>query len=419
MRMSLGCDALVIGAGPAGSAVAILLAAAGWRVSLVEQHAFPRRKVCGECIAAGNLELLDRLGVGPEFRAIAGPELRQVGWMHEATMIVADMPACLEGPYAFGRALGRDRLDSLLLRRALELGVSVLQPAQARAVAGKVGAYSVEVAARGVPARRLEARILIDAHGSWERGPPVAGERQAVRPPNRTGDLFAFKATYLRAAIAPGFLPVLALRGAYGGMVLGEAGRTTLACCIRRDTLAACRAAQPQASAGEAVAAYLERECSGVRQLLDGAERQGAWLSVGPLRPGVRLPARVAASAGSGVFRVGNAAGESHPLIGEGISMALQSAALLAATLTARPAAAFDVAQAVAAQRRYTAAWRAAFLPRLRLAATYAQLAMRPPLARAAGAVLGSWPGLLVTASRLAGKTRRAPISLVKQPEPA
>jgi len=40
-------DAVVIGAGPAGSATAILLARLGWSVALVERQRFPRRKVCG------------------------------------------------------------------------------------------------------------------------------------------------------------------------------------------------------------------------------------------------------------------------------------------------------------------------------------------------------------------------------------
>ena len=60
---------------------------------------------------------------------------------------------------------------------------------------------------------------------------------------------------------------------------------------------------------------------------LAGAEREGPWLASGPLRPGVRL------GQGDGIFRVGNAAGEAHPIVGEGISMALQSAFVLAALL--------------------------------------------------------------------------------------
>src|ERR1700752_442229 len=42
------CDVLVIGAGPAGSAAALTLARAGIYVVLVDQHAFPRDKVCGD-----------------------------------------------------------------------------------------------------------------------------------------------------------------------------------------------------------------------------------------------------------------------------------------------------------------------------------------------------------------------------------
>ena len=70
-------DAIIIGGGPAGSSAAILLARAGWSVALVEKQIFPRRKVCGECIAASNLPLLEALGIGVAFEAAAGPELRR------------------------------------------------------------------------------------------------------------------------------------------------------------------------------------------------------------------------------------------------------------------------------------------------------------------------------------------------------
>ena len=42
------CDVLVVGAGPAGSAAAQLLARAGRDVVLVDSQAFPRDKVCGD-----------------------------------------------------------------------------------------------------------------------------------------------------------------------------------------------------------------------------------------------------------------------------------------------------------------------------------------------------------------------------------
>jgi flavin-dependent dehydrogenase len=39
-------DVAIVGAGPAGSASAILLARAGWRVALVDRATFPRDKPC-------------------------------------------------------------------------------------------------------------------------------------------------------------------------------------------------------------------------------------------------------------------------------------------------------------------------------------------------------------------------------------
>jgi flavin-dependent dehydrogenase len=55
------CDVLVVGAGPAGSAAAQWLARAGRDVLLIDQHAFPRDKVCGDGLIADALRALDRL----------------------------------------------------------------------------------------------------------------------------------------------------------------------------------------------------------------------------------------------------------------------------------------------------------------------------------------------------------------------
>ncbi|RWF89741.1 MAG: FAD-dependent oxidoreductase, partial [Mesorhizobium sp.] len=64
MKRASTHDAIIIGAGPAGTSAALVLARRGWAVAIVEKSAFPRRKVCGEYISASNLALLDRLGVG-------------------------------------------------------------------------------------------------------------------------------------------------------------------------------------------------------------------------------------------------------------------------------------------------------------------------------------------------------------------
>ena len=55
-------DAIVVGAGPAGSTAAALLAREGLRVILLDKSATPPLKVCGEYLSPGCLRILDRIG---------------------------------------------------------------------------------------------------------------------------------------------------------------------------------------------------------------------------------------------------------------------------------------------------------------------------------------------------------------------
>src|SRR5204862_6965987 len=133
-------------------------------------------------------------------------------------------------------------------------------------------------------------------------------------------------------------------------MVVADDGIATLAGCIRDDTLQALRAARPGTRAGEVVEAMPRRGCRGVASALEGATREGPWLASGPLRPGVRLGRR-RGEGEDGAFRIGNAAGEAHPIVGEGISMALQSAFVLVALIGADRAALVGAATGPEAQR--------------------------------------------------------------------
>ncbi len=411
--MQRDCDAVIVGAGPAGSVAATLLARAGWRVALIERQRFPRRKVCGECIAASNLPLLAALGLGPAFEAAAGPELREVGLWRGERELLAPLPAAPHERYAWGRALGRETLDTLLLAQARAAGATVWQPWAVQALRGRPGDWRCELReAESGSTLTLRAPVAIAAHGSWETLP---SERPQRRQSRSAADLFAFKANFSGASLPEGLLPVLALDGGYGGMVRAGGGIVTLACCIRSDRLDGLRRATPGARAGDAVGAWLQRECGGVRRALHSATRDGPWLAAGPIAPGIRLGLE-----SGGPFRIGNAAGEAHPILGEGIGMALQSAVMLAATLLAAPGigtaagkgAAADAVPGPARQaeieRAFAAEWRRQFAPRLRLAAAFAHVAMRPAPGALLMALAGAWPGLLTQGARWGGKLRCA-----------
>jgi 2-polyprenyl-6-methoxyphenol hydroxylase-like FAD-dependent oxidoreductase len=406
-------DVLIIGAGPAGASAAIRLARLGWRVTLVEQTLFPRQKVCGECLGPASLELLDELGLGSRVSELAGLAIRQVAWMARDRTVMAEMPACLDGRHAYGRAIGRDCLDTLLLEHARSQGVDIVQPAKIRRVSGAPGDFDcvyerrcdgvgfMEEHARGTE-HRLKAAVVIDAHGSWERGPEctaIEGNPGGNLQP-RPSDLLAFKATFQGASLATGVLPVLCLSGGYGGMVVSDRGRTTIACCILRTTLRQQREQVRGGSAGDVVEAYLRSSCEGVAAALRNARREDAWHAVGPLRTGFH-PRGI-----WGIPRIGNAAAEAHPLIGEGICMALQSAAVLAKLCGHRPK---DLRPdyVIDVQRTHAATCRNEFSGRMRLAQLYAQVAMRPSLAYAAAILMKTWPGTLTTGAQLAGKARR------------
>lgn len=394
-------DAVIVGAGPAGSTAALLLTQAGWRVALVEKQSFPRRKVCGECLAASNLPLLEALGIGPAFSALAGPELRQVALMRGARAVMAQLPLADGDRFHFGRALGRETLDTLLLEQARINGVQVMQPWSLQSFEGEPGQWRCKVQAVDTKVvQTLCASIAIDAHGSWESLPSDRKQLSCS-----ASDLLAFKANFSGASLPAGLLPVLSFEGGYGGMVIADKGILTLACCVRRDRLAALRRLSPGTSAGEVVESMLRDTCAGVHAALLSASRVGPWLAAGPLRPGIRLRADDA------VFRIGNAAAEAHPIIGEGMSMAFQSAWLLCRHLigTGEPPPMATMTNRKwqrAVGNGYADDWHLQFAHRMQLAAAFAYVAMRPTTASLLMNLVRVWPGLLPLGATWGGKTR-------------
>jgi flavin-dependent dehydrogenase len=384
-------DAVVIGGGPAGSTTALLLAQRGWQVALVEKSAFPRKKVCGEFISATNIPLLDRLGVGALWRAEAGPEIRRVGLFCGDRVAEAPMPAARSGP--FGRALGRDVLDHALMEQARAAGVEVFQPWRAVSVEKHGVVQSVLIDGKGRQAV-LTAPVIIAAHGSWETG-KLPSQPDRV---NRAGDLLGFKAHFLHASLRPDLMPLVVFPGGYGGLVWADRRRLSLSCCIRRDMLGMVRQKYGKLAAGEALSRHMMHACRGVREAIGGATLDGRWLAAGPMRPGIR------AGYADDIFRVGNSAGECHPIVAEGITMAIQSAWLLASALAeTRPR---DPASRKLAGARYARAWRRLFELRVRSAAAFASIALSPVGRAGMQISVTALPQLQTIGAALIGKNR-------------
>ncbi|HEY5818070.1 MAG TPA: FAD-dependent monooxygenase [Mesorhizobium sp.] len=388
-------DAVIIGAGPAGSSVALALALQGRSAAIVERSEFPRRKVCGEFMSAVNMEILDRLGVGARVRSLAGPEVRRVALFASGKGVEAPMPAA--SGEAFGRALGRDVLDTLLLDAARSAGAAVFQQWRATSIDPATEDARVRIENRE-ESLDLFAPVVVAAHGSWEPG-KLASNLEKTNSPR---DFLGFKAHFTEASLAPDLMPLLAFPGGYGGMVWADSGRLSLSFCIRRDALNAARQAHPGMAAAAAVHEHILENCPAAAAAIGGASLIGEWLSAGPIRPGIRP--RYA----DGIFRVGNLAGESHPIIAEGISMALQSGWMLAQQLGTEPN--WGPAERAVIAERYSQAWRAQFSTRIRVAALLARLAILPLTAAAMRTIVRLAPVSLSIGAALSGKTRPLPL---------
>ena len=111
------CDVLVIGAGPAGSAAARVLALEGFDVVLADQRTFPRDKVCGDALITDALQALSALGVDADVHREAwrGSELRV--YAPDGTDV------SLRGDFA---CLPRERLDHILLDAAIRAGTAFM-----------------------------------------------------------------------------------------------------------------------------------------------------------------------------------------------------------------------------------------------------------------------------------------------------
>jgi flavin-dependent dehydrogenase len=321
-------DAIVVGGGPSGATAAAFLARAGWRVAVVEKVPFPRRKVCGEFISETTWPLLRQLGVAGPLLKIAGPPVRRVGVYAGDVTVTAKLASTAGSAQSGGgRAVGREHLDTLLLQRAAIAGATIWQPCALAQFVEHASGYECTVVDRGTrQSRVVQSRLIVAAHGSWESGPlPTQDLRRKASP----SDLFGFKAHFIGSTLPLDLMPLLAFPGGYGGMVHTDAGRVSLSCCIRRDQLERCRRQSPGVRAGHAVLLHIASSCMGVSLALAATTLDGVWLSSGPLRTGMRTFGR------DGIFAVGNAAAETHPIVAEGISMAIQSAALLCEQLIA------------------------------------------------------------------------------------
>ena len=362
--------AVVIGAGPAGSAAALLLARRGVSVDLLEQHSFPRDKVCGECLSALGRSVLDRAGLTAALSELQPADLQRT-IIHPAVgpSVDASLPLPMWG-------LTRHALDQAMLSAAIDAGVAVHQPARCERVDSgpRPTVYWRDLQTNAVRHTTADWVIVADGKGGLPTPPP---------PP--TGDL-GVKAHFAGVDGPRDAIELFAGPGCYGGLAAVEGDRWNAAFSIPAAAIK--RANGDLAVAFESVVQHNPT----LARRLRPARRLGRFLAAPLPRFAVR------SSWPQGVVFVGNAAAALEPIGGEGMGLALRSAELAAGAIVAGPAAVAALPDA------YRSLWR-----RRRLACrSVARVVSSPTWADAAADLLHGEGRLITAAMRWMGKAAGA-----------
>jgi flavin-dependent dehydrogenase len=386
-------DAAVIGAGPAGTIAARLLAAAGASVLLVDRGHFPRSKVCGGCWNAGGLELLDQLGAARALERAGGSSLSQFRLYSAGRKCRLPLPG--------GLALSRAASDEALVRLACQAGVQFLPGASA--VVGPADDYSRAVRLTDGTGRSLGticARVVLAADGL---GHPSLRELPEFTTVRASQSYLGAGCTVLHDSesdgtaadgdvIEPGEVHMALGREGYVGIVRAEGGTLNVAAALSRAGV------RKFGGVAQAAAAILR-------------EAQAPWpasLAEEKWHGTPLLTARTDRLAEKRLFLLGDAAGFVEPFTGEGMTWAVLSAcALQSLALDGIEQWRSDLPE------RWIRLWRSVVGSR-QMGCRAVAAALRHPLAvQGALRVLKGWPGIGAALARCS--MRRAPQGIMRR----
>ncbi len=389
----LDCDAVIVGAGPAGASAAIHLALGGARVVLLEAKRFPHHKLCGEFISPECLPHFHRLGVEASLRAACPTRIIETVFYTRGGRDV-HVPSEWFGNEMNKAALGlsRSEMDARLLARARAVGVEVREEAKATGVL-----LDAEGVVRGVRYKCAEnahaevhAHLALDATG---RARVLARFVQRILRSSEKSErtsLVAFKAHLVGVrglAVSTqrssgGRCEIYFYDGGYGGLNNVEGDVSNLCFIVRAKDVRRC-GSDPERVLHDVVFRNERAGCA-----LAEARAVTPWLAVA-----LESFGRHELAPAPGLLAVGDAASFIDPFTGSGMLMALESGEVAAQSITAWRASSPDDNRRTldALHADYAARYAARFRHRLRICSLLRRAAFAPsPIIEAAALALNA-----------------------------
>ncbi|WP_338673769.1 FAD-dependent oxidoreductase [Streptomyces sp. SCSIO 30461] len=304
----------VVGGGPAGMVLALLLARAGVRVTVLEKHGDFLRDFRGDTVHPSTLSLLDDLGLAERFARL--PQRRvstvQLPLGSDGSLVTVGDIAALPGPYNYIAMVPQwDLLDLLADEAGREPSFSLRMSTEATTFlheCGRVTGVRYRTSDGRTGELRAALTVACDGRGSLARALPELGLRRFMCPmdawwfrlPRRYGDPHG-----LVGGVGDGFFSALIDRGDYWQ----------------------CAGLIPKGTDGPRRAAGLDRFqaefASAVPWLADRVDALSTWDDVKLLD--VRLD-RLRRWHRPGLLCIGDAAHAMSPVFGIGINLAVEDA---------------------------------------------------------------------------------------------
>ncbi len=363
----------IVGAGPAGTSLAIRLAMNGFSPVLIERERFPRHKLCGEFISPECLAHFTDLGVSDSMLSAGGDHIFETRF-YEPGGRNAGVPSSWFGS-GFALSLSRAQMDLKLLERAKDLGVEVLEETNAVGLTNHPhGIHAIKVRNNKGKSSEIMADLIIDATGRARIISKLIEKDSGhfiQKPGMHRNALVGFKNHLQNVDIEKGRCEIYFFRGGYGGLSCIEDGLANHCFLIRSEIVR-----EFNGDPDKLIEQVIFRNKRAF-ETMKNSTPVTKWLAVSVDSFGAKD-----LSPGPGILAVGDAAAFIDPFTGSGMLLALESAEILADCILRHK-------KSVAISAAYHRLHKQRFASRLRISSMLRGFAFKPFFAKSAISILG------------------------------